>query len=37
DAMAKVDLRYPNGYTVLWKPEAKAIDWKKMAAERRQS
>ncbi len=37
DAMAKVDLRYPNGYTVLWKPEAKTIDWKKMAAGRRQS
>lgn len=36
DEMAKVDLRYPNGYTVLWKPEAEEIDWKKHAAGRRQ-
>lgn len=37
DAMATVDLRYPNGYSVQWKPEAKEIDWKKIAAGRRQS
>jgi cell division protein FtsQ len=26
-AMQVVDLRYPNGYAVSWKPEAGAIDW----------
>ncbi|MDO9105658.1 MAG: cell division protein FtsQ/DivIB [Methylovulum sp.] len=28
DAMAVVDLRYPNGYAVSWKPETPEIDWK---------
>ncbi len=28
-AMQVVDLRYPNGYAVSWKPEAEAIDWGK--------
>lgn len=28
DAMAVVDLRYPNGYAVSWKPETAEIDWK---------
>jgi cell division protein FtsQ len=27
DAMAVVDLRYPNGYAVSWKPGAEGIDW----------
>ena len=27
DAMAIVDLRYPNGYAVSWKPETAEIDW----------
>lgn len=26
--MAVVDLRYPNGFAVTWKPDAKSIDWK---------
>ncbi|MBK8814789.1 MAG: cell division protein FtsQ/DivIB [Methylococcaceae bacterium] len=28
-AMQVVDLRYPNGYAVSWKPEMEAIDWGK--------
>lgn len=28
DAMAIVDLRYPNGYAVSWKPETPEFDWK---------
>jgi cell division protein FtsQ len=28
DAMAIVDLRYPNGYAVSWKPGTAEIDWK---------
>jgi cell division protein FtsQ len=28
-AMALVDLRYPNGYAVSWKPESEPIDWGK--------
>ncbi len=28
--MASVDLRYPNGYAVTWKPDAEEIDWKKL-------
>ena len=28
DAMAVVDLRYPNGYAVSWLAEAGEIDWK---------
>jgi len=31
DAIAVVDLRYPNGYAVSWKPEAEPIDWKAIA------
>lgn len=29
-AIAKVDLRYPNGFSVAWKPESEQIDWKKI-------
>lgn len=29
DAMAVVDLRYPNGYAVSWKPGSEKIDWAK--------
>jgi cell division protein FtsQ len=32
DAMAVVDMRYPNGYAVSWKPEMAIIDWKTLAA-----
>ncbi len=28
DAIAKVDLRYPNGYAVSWKPGTVEFDWK---------
>lgn len=28
--MAKVDLRYPNGYAVTWKADVEEIDWKKI-------
>lgn len=35
DAMARVDLRYPNGYSVSWRPDAEVIDWKRIAAGRR--
>ncbi|MDD1633434.1 MAG: cell division protein FtsQ/DivIB [Methylococcaceae bacterium] len=31
DAMAIVDLRYPNGYAVSWKPETAEIDWNAIA------
>ncbi len=31
DAMAVVDLRYPNGYAVSWKPGTIEIDWKAFA------
>ncbi|MGR9052848.1 MAG: cell division protein FtsQ/DivIB [Gammaproteobacteria bacterium] len=34
EAMATVDLRYPNGFAVTWKPKAAAIDWKKIAEQR---
>lgn len=30
-AIAVVDLRYPNGYAVSWKPEAEQIDWQAIA------
>jgi len=30
-AMAVVDLRYPNGYAVSWKPDAPEIDWASIA------
>jgi cell division protein FtsQ len=32
-AMALVDLRYPNGYAVSWKPESEPIDWGKPKTE----
>lgn len=32
NAMAVVDLRYPNGYAVSWKPNAQLIDWKNLSA-----
>ncbi len=32
NAMAVVDLRYPNGYAVSWKSDAQPIDWKNLAA-----
>ncbi len=31
DAIAVVDLRYPNGYAVSWKPDSEKIDWVKIA------
>lgn len=31
DAMAVVDLRYPNGYAVSWRPGSGEFDWKKIA------
>jgi cell division protein FtsQ len=31
DAMAIVDLRYPNGYAVSWRPETAEIDWNAIA------
>lgn len=31
NTMAVVDLRYPNGYAVSWKPDAPPIDWKTIA------
>jgi cell division protein FtsQ len=27
-AIAKVDLRYPNGFSITWKADAPAVDWK---------
>ena len=30
DAMAIVDLRYPNGYAVSWKPETPEFDWQRI-------
>jgi len=35
EQMAIVDLRYPNGYAVSWKPEAGAVDWQKIVAARK--
>jgi cell division protein FtsQ len=32
NAMAIVDLRYPNGYAVSWKPNATPINWKNLPA-----
>ncbi len=32
NAMAVVDLRYPNGYAVSWKQDTKIIDWKNLPA-----
>lgn len=31
EKIAIVDLRYPNGYAVSWKPDTEEIDWKKIA------
>ncbi|MGR9013283.1 MAG: cell division protein FtsQ/DivIB [Gammaproteobacteria bacterium] len=36
ERIAIVDLRYPNGYAVSWKPGAEEIDWKKIADRRRE-
>lgn len=35
-AIAKVDLRYPNGFSITWKADAPPIDWKQMAVPQRQ-
>lgn len=35
-AMAKVDLRYPNGFAVAWKPESEKINWKKIVRKNKQ-
>lgn len=32
NTMAVVDLRYPNGYAVSWKPDTQPIDWKNLPA-----
>ncbi|MEN9596345.1 MAG: hypothetical protein RL236_779 [Pseudomonadota bacterium] len=32
NAMAVVDLRYPNGYSVSWKSDTQIIDWKNLPA-----
>jgi len=32
NAMAVVNLRYPNGYAVSWKPDASPVNWKNLAA-----
>jgi cell division protein FtsQ len=32
DAIAKVDLRYPNGFAITWKLETPMIDWKSVAS-----
>lgn len=32
NAMSVVDLRYPNGYAVSWKPDAPLVDWKMLPA-----
>lgn len=34
DVMASVDLRYPNGFAITWKPETPAIDWKSVVTAR---
>ncbi|MCX7100474.1 MAG: cell division protein FtsQ/DivIB [Methylobacter sp.] len=36
DRIAIVDLRYPNGYAVSWKPGTEEIDWKKIANPQRE-
>lgn len=36
DAMEIVDLRYPNGYAVSWKPGTAEIDWKAIANPKRE-
>ncbi|MEQ1638104.1 MAG: cell division protein FtsQ/DivIB [Methylococcales bacterium] len=35
-AIAKVDLRYPNGFAITWKADAPLIDWKQVAAPQQQ-
>jgi cell division protein FtsQ len=32
DAMARVDLRYPNGYAVSWQPDTPEFDWQDLYA-----
>lgn len=34
EVIAQVDLRYPNGYAITWKPDAPAIEWKQVMAAR---
>jgi cell division protein FtsQ len=36
EKIAIVDLRYPNGYAVSWKPGTEEIDWKKIANPQRE-
>jgi cell division protein FtsQ len=36
ERIAIVDLRYPNGYAVSWKPGTEEIDWKKIANPQRE-
>ncbi len=36
EAIAKVDLRYPNGFSVAWKPESEQINWKKIVRKNKQ-
>jgi cell division protein FtsQ len=31
NAIATVDLRYPNGYAIAWKPDSPCCDWKQLA------
>ncbi|NOT85294.1 MAG: FtsQ-type POTRA domain-containing protein [Methylococcaceae bacterium] len=35
-AIAKVDLRYPNGFSITWKADAPVIDWKQVVAPQQQ-
>lgn len=37
EAIAQVDLRYPNGYAITWKVDAPVIDWKQTVAAQKQS
>ncbi len=37
EAIAEVDLRYPNGYAITWRADAPAIDWKQVMAAQKQS
>ncbi len=31
-AMSRIDMRYPNGFAVAWRPDAPVFDWRKIAA-----
>ncbi|MFI3136482.1 MAG: FtsQ-type POTRA domain-containing protein [Methylococcaceae bacterium] len=35
-SIAKVDLRYPNGFSITWKTDVPAIDWKQIIASQHQ-